>query len=81
MRTRIADFPAVARYGIGDADVVRRLVAAIKAVADRAPDERATLLELARAIRAEARAKAAAFEVADIDASASSRVQGRNRGD
>ena len=74
-------FRAVARYGIGDADVVRRLVAAIEAVAARAPDERATLLELARAIRAEARAKAAAFDVADIDASAGSRVQGRNRAD
>lgn len=59
---------AVARYGIGDADVVRRLVAAIEAVAARAADERATLLELAHAIRAEARAKAAGFDRADIDA-------------
>lgn len=74
-------FRAVARYGIGDADVVRRLVAALEAVAARAPDDRATLLELSRAIRAEARAKAAAFEAADIDAPANPRAQGQDRSD
>lgn len=71
---------AVARYGIGDADVVRRLVAAIEAVAARASDERATLLELAQAIRVEARARAAAFEGADIDDPTGLRGHGRNRG-
>ncbi|HRO16395.1 MAG TPA: DUF2254 domain-containing protein [Paracoccus sp. (in: a-proteobacteria)] len=66
-------FRAVARYGLGDADVVRRLVAAIKALAARAPGERAALLALARAIRAEARAESAAFDAADIDPALGSR--------
>ena len=71
---------AVARYGIGDADVVRRLIATIETLAARAPAERAALLALAQAIRAEARAKAAAFDVADIDASVGREVQRPGRG-
>ena len=63
----------------GDADVVRRLLAAIEAVAVRASDERPALMALVQAIRAEARAKAAAFDVADIDASAGPWAQGSGR--
>lgn len=71
---------AIARYGLGDADVVCRLVAAIEALASRALHEQPGLMALARAIRAEARAEAAAFDAADIDLRARS-IDGRPRSD
>ena len=62
----------MARYGLTDVDVVRRLQAAIERLASRAPGEREALLALAQAILTDARTQAAAFDLTDLDAPAGS---------
>jgi uncharacterized membrane protein len=60
-------FAAVARYGMGDADVVRHLLSAITAVAAVTPPlGRQALEALATDVRAEAAKAAPAFDAADL---------------